>query len=186
MDLKNKRKLLLEGFMHLLIHMAFIAGILVGNITEPATSVKRLAKMSQERKDNLLLFYASKTYPKPQVYTLRGLWRCRPTFPIFEPAQMYLDKILDLIKHGASVNMDIPYYWTHKVSGNGTFKPIYLFIKSNNIKATRLLLEYGATVDVVIRSRQCASGYQYEGFALDFAATQEMAELLMSYGASKG
>lgn len=165
--------------MYRCIRIALIAGILAGSVTESTVSDKRLAKMSQHKKDKQLLFYASKAYPKPSVYTLRSLLggASRPTFPIFEPAQMYLDKILDLIKHGASVNVNIPYYWMNKVGGSGTFKPIYLFIKSNNIEATRLLLAHGARIDNVINFKD----RQYSGLA--FATTKEMAELLISYGA---
>lgn len=157
--------------MHMFVRMGLIACVMAGGVTEPITSVKRLAKMSQDKKDKLLLSYAQREYPKPLLLLSKA------TFPIFEPQKMHFDDILHLIKHGASVNLDVPYYWNNKVTGQGTFKPLYLFIKANDITATRILLEHGATVDVVIQPRGS------QGYGLEFAHTCEMAKLLINHGA---
>ncbi len=157
--------------MHIFMRMTFIVCIILGTVTKPIASGKRLARMSQEKKDKLLLSYAQQEYPKP------FLLMNKVTFPIFEPQQIHLDDIMHLIKYGASVNIDVPYYWNNKVTGQGTFKPLYLFVKTNNTEATRLLIQHGATVDVVIQPR----GDQ--GFGLTFARTCEMARLLIKHGA---
>jgi hypothetical protein len=128
--------------------------------------------MSQPQKDKQLCFYAQQEFPKPCL--LKSI--C--TYPIFTPRAKHFDEIVYLIEHGASVNLDIPYYWWYKVGGSGTFKPIYLFIKANDLERTKKLLERGATtVGEVVQSE----GWSRK--ALSFAQTVEMAQLLMSYGA---
>lgn len=133
------------------------------------SSVKNLAKMSQIEKDKQLSFYARQEFQKG------SLAFC--TFPVFTPRAKCFNEIIYLIEHGAFVNLDIPYYWAHKVSGSGTFKPIYLFIKANDIERTKKLLERGATVGEVIQSKG------WSRTTLSFVQTVEMAQLLIDHGA---
>ncbi len=141
-----------------------------------ASSYKRVATMSQQEKDKELQFYAEKEVPHPSF--LLG----KLTFPNFDPLKKNLNEIIHLVRYGASVNLDIPYHWAHKVSGQGTFKPIYLFISTNDIKNTQLLLERGAKVDEPILQERISDASS-QVHPLFFAHTKEMAELLISYGA---
>jgi hypothetical protein len=127
------------------------------------SSAKSLAKMSQAEKDKQLCYYAEKEVPKASRYA------------VFYPTNRYFNEILHLIEHGASVNYDVHYDWGF--GSSGTFKPIYLFIKANDIAGARKLLERGATVGEVVQSKR------WSGAALMFAQTVEMAQLLIYYGA---
>lgn len=136
------------------------------------SSAANLAKMSQDEKDDQLRFYAQKEWPHGSFISVLD-W----TNPDFEPSKKYFNQIAYLIEHGASVNLDIPYEWHNKVGDKGTFKPIYLFIKANDLEHTKKLLEQGATIDNVIHTRNRSAN------VLGFAKTVDMAKLLMDYGA---
>lgn len=136
------------------------------------SSAANLAKMSQSEKDDQLRFYAQKEWPHGSFISVLD-W----TNPDFEPSKKYFKHIAYLIEHGASVNLDIPYEWHNKVGDTGTFKPIYLFIKANDLEHTRALLKHGATIDNVIHTRGRSAN------VLGFAQTVDMAKLLMDYGA---
>lgn len=136
------------------------------------SSAANLAKMSQDEKDDQLRFYAQKEWPHGSLIPVLD-W----TNPDFEPSKKYFNQIAYLIEHGASVNLDIPYEWHNKIGDTGTFKPIYLFIKANDLEHTKKLLEQGATIDNVIHTRNRSAN------VLGFAQTVDMAKLLMDYGA---
>lgn len=135
------------------------------------SSDKRLATMSQQEKDDELIFYAQKEVPEVSIV------RKKYCPKQFSPVHKQFPVIIYLLEHGACPNIDVPYRWQVKISGQGIFKPIYLFIAANDLNSTHHLLKLGARVDMPIINQI---------HPLMFAKTRAMADLLIDYGARIG